>query len=245
MSADLAEAARALYQPGVNGHGITSVARQLGISPTSVRRYVNPTYATRMRHLSNEAKRRRTGICRECGGETRYNGRTVNGPSTLCSACLHRLQHEAKLWTREAVLTAIAEWAHEHGKPPSSLDWLHADPEQRWPNRASVYADPNAPFQTWGDAIEAAGFPRPRILHHGRKGELVWTKERTLEAIRVWAAEHGRAPRVSDWERRAEDRPTANWVQQLFGRWNIAIARTGFTPQPRKGWPKPKSEEAP
>jgi hypothetical protein len=247
VSTDLAEAARALYQPGVNGHGIKAVAKQLGISANSVRRYVDPAYAERQRRLSREAKQRRTGICRECGGETRYNGHRVNGPSSLCSTCLHRLQHEAKLWTRETVIAAIQEWEQEHGRPPSANDWLHSDPEQHWPNRGSVYRSgnhPGSPFQNWADAIEAAGFPRPRMTFHGRKGELVWTKERTLEAIRVWAVEHGRVPSCLDWDRRADDRPTSGWVQQLFGRWNIALALAGLTPRP-KAWPKPKSEEAP
>ena len=163
---DVAERARALY---LSGHGYRPVARLLGISPSSVRRYVDSDYAERNRRQSREAKRRRTGICRECGGVTLYNGRKKGtAVSTLCAACSRRLQHESRYWTRERIIAAIQQWAAEHGRPPSARDWLHADPDLRWPNRVSVYAGSGAipPFASWADAIEAAGFPRPQPHYH-------------------------------------------------------------------------------
>lgn len=41
----------------------------------------------RNRRSSRDAKRRRRGLCVDCGAETRYNGSTVNGPSLRCRNC--------------------------------------------------------------------------------------------------------------------------------------------------------------
>ena len=77
--------ARELYVP--RKFGYKRVASELGIATTSVRRYVNPSFDERSRKDSRAAKQRRTGVCARCGGETRYNGRTTNGASSLCKTC--------------------------------------------------------------------------------------------------------------------------------------------------------------
>jgi len=153
------------------------------------------------------------------------NGR--NGPK-LCKDCAAAAQHEARFWTRERIIQAIQEWAAEHGKPPSARDWLHVGPMHRWPNYGSVYGDAGAPFATWADAIVAAGYPRPLPTFSGKWGERVWTEERTLQALREWAAQHGRSPVISDWRHAGEGRPTSHWVQLLFGSWNEGLRRAGL-----------------
>lgn len=77
--------AREMYKPGVVGY--KQVARALGISETSVRRYVDDDYCARNLRDSLAAKKRRRGVCEKCGGETLYNGRTINGPSKICKTC--------------------------------------------------------------------------------------------------------------------------------------------------------------
>ncbi len=47
------------------------------------------SYANNLR-LSREAKRRRRGICEDCGTETRYNGHNGTGVSRLCNPCMNR-----------------------------------------------------------------------------------------------------------------------------------------------------------
>lgn len=67
-------------------------------------------------------------------------------------------------WTKETVIKAIQDWAAEHGRPPTSPEWHNASPDGKYPCFRSVYG-PEAegrPFPKWADAIEAAGFPRPR-----------------------------------------------------------------------------------
>jgi len=88
---EAARRARELYVPRVFGY--KAVARELGISVTSVRRYVDDNFHQRMLADSREAKKRRTGVCERCGGETRYNGRTTNGPSPICDTCAHTFTH--------------------------------------------------------------------------------------------------------------------------------------------------------
>ena len=70
-----------------------------------------------------------------------------------------------------------------------------------------------------------------------------WTREAVVEAIQVWAAEHGgRPPAAIDWngvlareygreERDMERFPGSNTVQDVFGSWNAAIEAAGFEPR--------------
>jgi len=114
--------------------------------------------------------------CVDCGAP--LNGNAGNGPSapTRCPACSNVVSGTArKVWTREAILMAIRDWALEYGEPPSMPDW---DPwrarhrlgddgrarrfeaaDGRWPN----FTVPVLEFGSWNAAIAAAGFePRAR-----------------------------------------------------------------------------------
>lgn len=112
---------------------------------------------------SKQAARRAgyTGVCEGCGGETKSDGSSRG--SRLCARC----SKPTRYWTRERVIAAIQAWAAEHGEPPTAYDWQHADPDGRWPAASSVYGGPSRghrarAFPSWADAVEAAGFPRPR-----------------------------------------------------------------------------------
>jgi len=151
----------ATYQ---DGNGYRKTARIVGCSPTSVRRVIDPEYAERSRVGSRATKRRRTGTCRECGGETRYSGKHGEAVSNLCLRCWRRLEQELRRWTRDTIIAAIQEWAREHGGvPPVAPEWQNASRGSRFPAAGTVYNNPSAPFASWADAIEAAGFPRPVV----------------------------------------------------------------------------------
>lgn len=89
VSDEVREAIRRAYVPGV--FGFKAVAKRFGVSPSTVRRIINPERAERDRQLSRAAKRRRTGTCRECGGVTRYNGQHGKAVSDLCKNCNNAL----------------------------------------------------------------------------------------------------------------------------------------------------------
>lgn len=59
-------------------------------------------------------------------------------------------------WPKERIIERIREWEAIHGRPPTSWDWRYAS--NGYPNYSSVLKR----FGSWADAIEAAGFPRPR-----------------------------------------------------------------------------------
>jgi len=158
---DLREQARALYVPGVRGY--VSVAKRLGVSTSTVRRWLNPEAADRDRAASRAYKAGRRGVCVDCGGETRYGGQKASGPdgcSIRCSACA---RVASRIWTAEKIIHAIQVWAAEHGRPPSAREWVRSI-DGRFPSASCVYQH-GAPFRSWADAIEAAGFPRPRPGH--------------------------------------------------------------------------------
>jgi DNA-binding MarR family transcriptional regulator len=79
------------YKPGV--YGMKRVARDLGISETTVRRVLKPPeWYERQKRLSREAKHRRTGECVDCGGQTRYSGKGSQPVSTRCPQCAARIK---------------------------------------------------------------------------------------------------------------------------------------------------------
>lgn len=107
--------------------------------------------------------------CRQCGRRTSgANGR--DKAAELCGDCHRRLQ---RYWTRERIIDAIRAWAAQHGRPPSSSEWIRASASPGiHPARTNVYQSSNgwnAPFRYWADAVEAAGFPRPLVGHYERK----------------------------------------------------------------------------
>lgn len=78
------------------------------------------------------------------------------------------------LWTQAKVIEAIQGFAREFDHPPAQNDWEptaalrrgQTDRAERYLQRKSEW--PSAPtvrlkFGSWGNAIEAAGFPRPRL----------------------------------------------------------------------------------
>jgi Homing endonuclease associated repeat len=61
-----------------------------------------------------------------------------------------------------------------------------------------------------------------------------WTRERVVEAIQRWAAEHGQPPTASQWMHSGDDHPAATGIygaSGVFDSWNAAIAAAGFTPR--------------
>lgn len=64
------------------------IAERMGLSPSYIYGLGAPKRgAAKLLQQSRDAKVRRRGTCTRCGGETRYNGKSVNGPSILCSSC--------------------------------------------------------------------------------------------------------------------------------------------------------------
>jgi uncharacterized protein YgfB (UPF0149 family) len=66
-----------------------------------------------------------------------------------------RGNRHSSTWTREIVMERIAQWAEEHGQPPTAAQWN--------PARARIMADKaNAKARTWLDGIaafEQGGWP--------------------------------------------------------------------------------------
>jgi hypothetical protein len=62
-----------------------------------------------------------------------------------------------KTWTKDKIIEAIVAHADLHdGEPPASRDWVNGSP-----SHPSLY-NVKAIFGSWADAVEAAGFARPK-----------------------------------------------------------------------------------
>lgn len=143
----LADQAARLHADGLNG---LQIAAQLNISKSYACELLTDPTGDR----SRERKERYAGTCTECGAKTSY---TVGGYSELCLPCAN----DARLvWTTDAIICAIQEWADDHGGiPPTATQW-------RAPGaRRGVYpclTRVQGRFGSWNAAIVAAGFePHP------------------------------------------------------------------------------------
>jgi len=93
------------------------VARRLGVSPSTVRAYLNDPDGTRARARRRVAPH---GQCGQCGSPT--------GPArgerrfALCPTCAAASR---ATWTPASALAAYLDWWARFGRQPTSTDWNH------------------------------------------------------------------------------------------------------------------------
>lgn len=78
---------------------------------------------------------------------------------------------------------------------------------------------------------------------HGRRGPTVsWSREEIIDAIRAFAAEHGRPPRPNEWRLSGGTlgergtRPQVGTVRARFGTFEAAVIAAGFESASRPTW---------
>lgn len=122
-------------------------------------------------------------------------------------------------WTRAEVVFALRSWSQLHGRPPVYVDWNLATNEH--PGSRAV----TELFGGWSAALVAA-----RLRTN-------WDRERIVESLLTWTAEHGHAPTVRDWQSPDSSgrRPTTQRVRTTFGAWSLAIAAAGLAGDSGRG----------
>jgi DNA invertase Pin-like site-specific DNA recombinase len=75
----------------------------------------------------------------------------------------------------------------------------------------------------------------PRYAPESRRGRVhrTWQDREIIDALRTWADEHGRSPKLTDWFFTDPDRPTCHSVRRRFGSWTEALRRAGLKPAAR------------
>lgn len=166
------------------------------------------------------------GKCIDCGGATSWGGGSSPGagPSERCAACRKVYERTVlKVWTAETVIAAMRRWADAHdGRAPTAIEWMHA--RDGYPAAATVYSHSGSPFGSWGEALEAAGFPRPR--QGQRPGAMWWTEAVVVTELQRLATD-GVAPSA------AVEHTLAQMARQFYGTWEAACDAAGLTARSR------------
>lgn len=168
------------------GLGIPELAKRLGRGSSVIGDYLRDPTGEKAR----ARKRRRYGLCEECGVKT-FNSGSYDLPRR-CAGCEKKVKREE---ARARVIKAIRYFNRRYGRPPTAFDWnlsmarSKAHPE-RLAEIEAIHRDRSWPsvgtaqgvFGSWSAAVEAAGFepvalgsrrrPRQWKAHLSKRGRM-------------------------------------------------------------------------
>jgi Recombinase/Resolvase, N terminal domain/Homing endonuclease associated repeat/Recombinase zinc beta ribbon domain len=125
-------------------------------------------------------------------------------------------------WDDLDMINALTAWTRTHGRPPASMEWMHADPTH--PNANTVREH----FGSWPAALHAAGLPsQPRTPRSAKQ----WSDPEILKALAAWTAANGRRPVGVDFSVAPPGCPSATTVRRHFGNWRQALQAAGLAPR--------------
>jgi hypothetical protein len=123
-------------------------------------------------------------------------------------------------YSDERLLATLRTLAAELGRSPLVRD-LRNRPNLPAP---STYRER---FGSWSAVLRAAG-----LKHCQSRGDLVYSDEYLLDALRALAAELGRSPTSNEMLARP-DLPASGTYAHRFGSWNAALEAAGLEPRRR------------
>jgi hypothetical protein len=145
------------------GRTSSNIADLCGLSVSYVRDVLNDPEGQKVR----SRKLRYRGVCVDCGRSTSGS----DGRSAAPDRCVRCGSEARRYWTRTRIIDAIDRWVTIYGEPPTVSEWGKSNPlAPAWRKKRMAEARGTWPelrvvqrvFGSWADAIEAAGYPRPR-----------------------------------------------------------------------------------
>jgi hypothetical protein len=172
------------------GRGAAEIADRLGVSPATVRNYLQ---------------------ARDCPG----CGEPMPSPGAeRCRECTRHEPTVTRVWTRAEVARAIRAWTAEHGAPPRYRDWTPgrcaawAAESPRWPSAAVVAALYRGRADPWNAALRAAG-----AAPHGCR----WPDAAVRAALAGFWARAGRPPEPADLAAPDWSGPSRETLRRRYG----------------------------
>lgn len=135
-----------VLQLRANGMLIREIVEQVGVPKSTVTRWCNPQFEKKDRAKARQRKFSKRRKCPQCG-------KRMNNTANLCITCYKASQ---RYWTRERVIEAMQAWATKHGYSPTYREWSRSGNDH--PATATILAGPNPLFNSWSEALVAAGF---------------------------------------------------------------------------------------
>lgn len=198
-----------------DGALLREIALHFGIAKNTAWQWITDPDGSEM----NTRRQIYDGKCAECGARVHASTVNAQGAYALCVACF---AESRRIWTRDAIILAIQDWADEHGGiPPAANDWYRAKAAHdiRIPAVTQVVKI----FGKWSDGIRAAGFEPHTSGPIG--GFTALTLEQREECARryaagepstVIAADLGCSPQVvTKWARRAGVKIRPVWGRKV------------------------------
>jgi AcrR family transcriptional regulator len=201
----VAERIEAAWRMRVRGHRIRAIAKDLGVSVSTVHNYLG------------------AGACRQCGGPV------ASPRAERCIECTASEPTVTRTWTRETVRSAIRAWTDGHGHPPSYHEWTPSRSfpgvweaeSPRWPSAAVVCDAYDDFLNPWNAALIDAGAP----VRFRR-----WSDDAIRGAFAEFWTRTGRSPTTADLMTDAWSGPTANTLRRRYGGTAQAWAVLGPVP---------------
>jgi len=157
------------------------------------------------------------------------------------------LRERAKQLRKQGLLIKVI--AIELGVPkPTVIRWLNPKLEARGRTRARRLR--YSKKRRCPECGERMSDDATQCVNCFDKNRRYWTRERVIEALRLWAAENGREPVVEDWDRSGKNHPAISTildgVNPPFTSWSEALLAAGFTPRKRRSprWTQSKFDRA-
>jgi hypothetical protein len=133
-----------------------------------------------------------------------------------------------RYWTKELVFDSFQRWEAEYGRLPKSKEWKKTRPDRQYRDHPSSRHVANM-FGGWRLAVQEYEVERGNTKKRWKK----WQREEILEAIRLWAEEHGHPPNTTDVNTdHAKHLPSLRSVERYYPSLAHAIRAAGLTPLP-------------
>lgn len=124
-------------------------------------------------------------------------------------------------FTKESILDSLKKWAETYNGPLTSIEFSK---QNRSPSLGTIHYY----FDSWENAMESAGL---KELYYNSTNN--YTEEETINTLVRWKQNYG-GPYTVQAYKKSKLKPSAGFIINYFGKWNIALNKAGIRNNPEQ-----------